>query len=340
MAFEIIPVGGSRSIRPGEIVLPAIIVDAGERASERFLEFFAATIRNKNTRTAYIHAVSRFFAWCEARGFALDAVRPVVVATYIEQMTASHSAPTVKQHLAAIGMMFDWLSDVVPGDSHESRRVGAASGPKHVVKKGKTLVLSIDQAATLLKSIPVAETDDATGAERPLLVGLRDRALIAAMIYSFARVSALVNMDVEDYWQNGKRWWLRLHEKGGKHHEVPAHHKAEEYLDAYIQAAGIAGAAKTPLFRSADRKTGRLTARRIDRRNVLDMVKRRAKQAGLPARTCCHSFRATGITAYLGNEGTLERAQAIAAHESPRTTKLYDRTSDDITLDEIERIVI
>jgi len=70
------------------------------------------------------------------------------------------------------------------------------------------------------------------------------------------------------------------------------------------------------------------------------MIKRRCRHIGLPPRICCHTFRATGITAYLENGGTLEHAQAIAAHESPRTTKLYDRTSDQITLDEIERIAI
>jgi|SRR5665213_388798 len=323
--------------RLGGMVVPAMIADAGEHASRRFLEFFVANISNLNTRNAYARAVGHFCSWCESRSLGLHQFTPIAVAAYIEQFAATHSAPTVKQHLAAIRMLFDWLviGQVVPHNPAASVR-----GPKHIVKKGKTLALSADQARELLKSIPIIETDEKTGVETTLLLGLRDRALIATMIYSFARVSAVVNMDVEDYWQNGKRWWLRLHEKGGKHHEVPAHHKVDEYLDAYLNAAGIAGVGKTPLFRSAARNSGRLTDRRMDRRNALEMVKRRAKLAGLPAKTCCHSFRATGITAYLGNKGTLEKAQAIAAHESPRTTKLYDRTSDEITLDEIERIVI
>jgi integrase len=110
-------------------------------------------------------------------------------------------------------------------------------------------------------------------------------------------------------------------------------------VDAYLTAAGIGDAGKSPLFRTIDRHRA-LTDRRITRREVLAMIKRRVRAAGLPARVCCHTFRATGITAYLLNGGTLERAQQIAAHESPRTTKLYDRTSDEITLDEIERITI
>jgi len=215
------------------------------------------------------------------------------------------------------------------GQVMRMNRAASVRGPRHVVKKGKTVVLTVEQAKELFASI-----DPST------LIGLRDRALIGVMIYSFARVSAVVNMNVEDYWQNGKRWWLRLHEKGGKHHEVPAHHKAEEYLDAYVTTAGIGGDRKTPLFRSAAGRAGLLGASRLSRKDALRMVKRRAAKLGLPARTCCHTFRATGITAYLQNGGTIEKAQTIAAHESPRTTKLYDRTSDDITLDEIERIVI
>ena len=140
--------------------------------------------------------------------------------------------------------------------------------------------------------------------------------------------------------QNGKRWWIRLHEKGGKFHEVPAHHNLEAYLDEYIEAAGLAQDRKGPLFRSAQGKIRQLTPRSLTRTDVLRMIKRRAKDAGLSDRISCHTFRATGITAYLENGGTLEAAQAIAAHESARTTKLYDRTADAITLDEIERIAI
>ncbi len=337
MESDLVPFANGNLLSSRQVIVPAIIVNAGERATERFLEFFAATIRNKNTRSAYAQAIGQFFGWCEGNGFALEAVRPVTVAAYIEQLQATHSPPTVKQHLAAIRMLFDWL---VIGQVLPTNPASSVRGPKHVVKKGKTPVLSAEQARELLDSIPIMEHNEEMGEETPVLIGLRDRALIAVMVYSFARVSAVVNMNVEDYWQNGKRWWLRLHEKGGKHHEVPAHHNAEAYLDAYLQAAGIAGELKTPLFRSAVGRTGVLAANRMSRKDAWHMVKRRIRNTGLPSRVSCHTWRATGITAYLGNSGTLENAQLIAAHESPRTTKLYDRTSDDITLDEIERIVI
>lgn len=146
-------------------------------------------------------------------------------------------------------------------------------------------------------------------------------------------------MNVEDHFPQGRRMWFRLHEKGGKYHEVPAHHKAEEFLDAYIEAAEIADQRKSPLFRSVSRRR-ELTERGMHRVDVLRMVKRRARRAGLPSTVCCHTFRATGITAYLSNGGQLEHAMRIAAHESARTTKLYDRTSDAVSLDEIERIAI
>ena len=199
---------------------------------------------------------------------------------------------------------------------------------KHVVNRGKTPVLTAGEARQLLDSI---DTDS--------LIGLRDRALIAVMDYSFARVGAALGMKVEDYYTEGRRAWFRLHEKGGKRHEVPAHHNAETYLDAYIEAAGIASDRKGPLFRSIDRER-KMTSRPIVSRNALDIIKRRAKAIGLPETLCCHEFRATGITAYLENGGTIENAQAIANHESPKTTKLYDRTSNQITLDKVERIVI
>lgn len=306
--------------------VPKIIAAEGAEAAKRFLEFFTANIRNRNTRAAYARAVGQFCAWCERRRFSLILIEPITVAAYVEDLSKTHSKPTVKQHLAAIRMLFDWL---VLGQIVPANPASVVRGPKHVVRRGKTPVLSADDARKLLDSIDVST-----------VIGLRDCALIAVMVYSFARVSAAVGMRIQDYYQNGKRSWLRLHEKGGKFHEVPAHHNAETYLDAYVRAAGIASAKGSPLFRSARGKTAMLTENGMSRTDALKMIKRRARKARLPDSTCCHTFRGTGITAFLENGGTIENAQAIAGHESPRTTKLYDRTKDDITLDEVERIRI
>lgn len=315
----------SSLILPSSIEVPILIANAGESTTRRYLEFFAAQIRNKGTRQAYLSAVNRFYDWCHGNHIELHQIEPLVVATYIEWLMTKLSNPTVKVHLAAIRRHFDWL---VIGQVFPFNPASAVRGPVHVVKKGKTPVLSNEEARELIESI-----------DTTTLIGLRDRALIGIMVYSFARVSAVLGMNVDDCFDQGRRMWFRLHEKGGKHHEVPAHHCAEEFVDEYIKAAGIENSPTTPLFRTfgPDRK---LSNRRMHRVDALRMIKRRAKAVGLSPKICCHSWRATGITAYRKNGGVLEHAMQIACHESAETTKLYDRTSDDVSLDEIERIVI
>jgi integrase/recombinase XerD len=172
------------------------------------------------------------------------------------------------------------------------------------------------------------------------VMGLRDRALIALMAYSFARIGAVVAMKVEDYFVQGRRSWVRLYEKGGKRHEVPAHHNLDAYIEAYIKVAGLEGDQKGLLFRTVAGKTGRLTALPLSQADAYRMIRRRAKTARIKTRIGNHTFRATGITAYLKNGGKLEIAQQIAAHESSCTTGLYDRRDDDVNLDEVERIGI
>lgn len=249
----------------------------------------------------------------------------MIVAGYIELLTQELGLSSVKMHLAAIRKMFDYL---VVGQAVPVNPAAAVRGPKYVVKKGKTPVLAADEARQLLDAIDVSS-----------ISGLRDRALIGVMVYSFARVSAVVGMNVDDYFAQGRRMWFRLHEKGGKEHDVPAHHNAEAYVDEYIEVAGIKQQTHGPLFRTINSRR-QLTNNRMHRSDVLRMMKRRARQAGIRSRVCCHTMRATGITAYLDNGGLLEHAQRIANHESIRTTKLYDRTSDTLSLDEIERIRI
>ena len=297
------------------------------RSATRFWEFFTATIRNKNTRRAYFKAVCRFSSWCEAHGLAeLAAIAPIHVAAYVEEMQQSLSRPSIKQHLAALKMLFDWLvvGQVIPSNPAQHVR-----GPKHSQKKGKTPVLNPDEARALLDSI---ETDT--------LIGLRDRALIALMVFTFARVGATVTMKVEDCYMQGRRLWVRLHEKGGKRHEVPANHHLDEYLEAYLEASDLKGQPKSALFRSAAGRTGQLSENAMTQPDVYRMIRRRAADAGIKTKIGCHTFRATGITAYLKNGGRLEVAQQIAAHESSRTTGLYDRRGDEVSLHEVERIVI
>jgi integrase/recombinase XerD len=133
---------------------------------------------------------------------------------------------------------------------------------------------------------------------------------------------------------------VRLYEKGGKQHEAPAHHNLDEYIETYIKVAGLEGDPKGFLFRTVAGKTGRLTPLPLSQADAYRMIRRRAKAAGIQTKIGNHTFQATRITAYLKNGGKLKIAQQIAAHESSRTTALYDRRDDDVNLDEVERIVI
>jgi integrase/recombinase XerD len=259
-------------------------------------------------------------------GLSLSRIGPVQVAAYVELLSRTMRPPSVKQQLAAIRMLFDWLviGQVVPHNPATPVR-----GPRHSTARGKTRMPSREEAKALLVGIPADS-----------LVGLRDRALIGTLLFSFARVSAALAMRVEDYHPVGRRWWVRLHEKGGKDHAMPAHNTLQEYLDAYIEAAGIGDDRKGPLFRSAAGRSGRLTGRAMSRADVFRMIGRRAAAAKVATRIGCHSWRARGITAYLENGGLLEHAQQMAAHASARTTKLYDRRGEAISLDEVERITL
>jgi site-specific recombinase XerD len=316
---------GAQRIAPHEEdaqVLP-ILFAPDARAAERFMDFFAANIRNPHTRRAYFRASCAFAAWCEGRGLhALAAVKPFHVAAYIEGLTCAK--PTVKQHLAALRMLFDWL---VIGHVLDVNPAHAVRGPKHVIRTGRTPVLDREEARALLAAI---DTDT--------LTGLRDRALIGVMIYTFARVGAVLRMNVGDYFSQGRRGWVRLHEKGGKEHAAPCVSKLEAYLDEYIAAAGIAEEKGAPLFRTTGRATG--IPHRMLQQDAFKMIGRHAKRAGIATRIGNHSLRATGITDYLKHGGTLEHAQQMANHSSPRTTKLYDRRGDEVTLEEYEKIRI
>ena len=307
--------------------LPTLVAAADDRAQIRFLEFFAAAIRNPHTRRAYARAVVDFLAWCEAHGVpSIAAVQPLHVAAWVELQAREHAVPTAKLRLAAIRHLFDWLvtGEVVPVNPAASVR-----GPAYSVRKGKTPVLDPTEARQLLDSIDVSTP-----------IGLRDRALIGLMVYSFARVGAALAMRVEDVYVQNRRLWVRLREKGGKRHEMPCHHTLEIYLHAYLDETGIGEDPKGPLFRTIGRGTGRLTRSLLPQANAYAMVQRRALAADIGTRIGNHSFRATGITAYLKNGGMLENAATMANHASTRTTQLYDRRRDDINLDEVERIRI
>jgi site-specific recombinase XerD len=361
-------VSGALSILPLS-TLPEPSADGGAFAEAAWEGLFAR-ISNENTRRAYKQACRQFFSFVGTvqQVHDIHGISPLHVAAWRDHLAGRHAAPTVKQRLAAVRWLFD-----IYAEKALIRHNPAASvrGPKYSVRRGKTPVLLADEARQLLDAIDALD-----------LPALRDRALIAVMVYSFARIGAATGLFVKDVFRQQRRLWLRLNEKGGNVLDVPCHHVLEHYLMAYIEAAGIADTPDVPLFQSFmwerrganDAQDGKgddatpptpkvtemgsaeacrddagqerskavrkLSGKPMSQSIAWAMLQRRAKAAGLDTAVCNHTFRATGITAYLKNGGTLERAAAMAGHASTRTTQLYDRRPDDITLDEIEKIRI
>ena len=309
------------------LAVPSLIAREGAPAAQRFMEYFGAHIRNPNTRLAYVRACIRFLNWCHDHGAPrLRAIAPMQVAAWVEARTREVSAPTVKQELAAVRGLFDWLvvGQVVPLNPAASVR-----GPSHTSSVGRTPVLTAAETRTLLRTISI----DTIG-------GLRDRALIGVMVYAFARIGAALGLDVRDVYREQHRLKLRLTEKGGKRHQMPCHHTLETYLTAYMDAAGLGSDPDVPLFQRQDRRR-RLNGRRLHRNEALHMVRRRARRAGIETPVCNHTFRAAGITAYLEHpDAKLEEAQKMAAHADPKTTRMYDRRDRSVAIDEVERIRI
>lgn len=288
--------GGALGIpRTWEIAgLPAIIRRAGPEAERRTVEFFETGIGNRNTRQAYAQAVMRFMNWCDDRNLELADITVFTVTAYADEMTREYAARTVQQHLGAIRGLFDHL---VTGKVVPVNPASPVRGPRDAAPKTKTkaAVLQPQEIRLLLDSVDVSDCS-----------GLRDRALIATMAFGFARVSAVVAMDVEDCFARDGQDWLRLHDRNGTY-EIPLHPKARAYLDAYLAAAGIGGEPDFPLWRTMT-KERTFSGERMSRVDVFRMVKRRLRDADLPEAANCDSIRTAGIASYLANGGAFGRA--------------------------------
>jgi site-specific recombinase XerD len=342
---------------------PIAIALASDHVRMTLETFFKAEVRNPNTRRAYQNGAKDFFVYLSACPHVdtLDAINALHVSGWLDAMQERGlSTPTIKQRLAGLRMLFDAL---VRSQVLRANPAAVVKGPTHSVTKGKTPVLSGGQTLQLLTSIdgtPAAAPGQAP--TRVTLIGLRDRAMIAAMAYSFARIGAITALQMRHVFRQQGRLWLRLSEKGGKSHDVPCHHHLETYLAEWLEAAGHADKPLAPLFQTftwgpkrepsnpevdpstpqhddtSTRQRRILSGKPMTQAMTWDMLQRRARAAGIDTAICNHTFRATGITAYLIHGGTIERAAIIAGHRSTRTTQLYDRRSDDVTLDEIEKI--
>lgn len=312
---------------------PPGLLHASERVKFVFAQFFAAELSSPATKRAYATGVADFFRFAAALpgGERLEGITALHVAAWLDDMKARGlSVPTRKQRLAGLRTLFAAL---VREQVLAINPAAVVKGPKHSVMRGKTPVLTGEEMLALLASI---DTDS--------LSGLRDRALIGAMAYSFARIGAVVGLKVGDVFHQKRRLWLRLSEKRGKRLEVPCHHQFENYLVDWLERSGLSGQPQAPLFQTLERVRieenwqQQVSGRPLTQGLVWEMVQRRAKAAGIKTAVCNHSFRATGITAYLTNGGTIERAAVMAGHASTRTTQLYDRRPDDVTLEEVEKI--
>lgn len=313
----------SNALRERTESLPDIIKRA--KASARFAweEFFDAEISNDHTRRAYKRAVMRFLAWCDAEGLDLHTITPGHVGRYMQKLPGEIASK--KQNLSGIRKFLDLL---VLRHAIVLNPALSVRGEKYQVVDGKTPEITKGQARRLIASI-----DSRTA------VGRRDRAIIATLVYTAARVGAVSKLNMKHLKQNGKDWSFRFSEKGGKSREIPVRSDLEDEILAYLDAAGLGDATKdSPLFRTAFRKTGRLTPRRMTAIDMCRMVKRRLKKANLPCHLSPHSFRVSTLTDLLESGSELADVQQFAGHADPRTTRLYDRRSRKVSRNLVERI--
>lgn len=308
--------------------LPGIVRRAGQAAIFAAEEFFYGAIRNEHTRVAYRRAVDRFLAWCEQRGLELPGIAPKDVGQYFDGLRKKDlSVATRKQHLAALRHFFDGM---VTRHAVILNPALSVRGDRYEAIEGKTPEITVPQARTLLASI-----------DRANVVGLRDRAMLAILVYTASRAGAVAKLRRGSFYYAGDQWMLHFDEKGGKSREIPVRHDLEQMIAAYIDAAGLQQSPKNaPLFRVAERRTGTLRSTAIHVNDICRMMKRRLKDASLPSHLSPHSFRVTTITDLLEQGVPLEDVQHLAGHADPRTTRLYDRRQKKITRNIVERISI
>lgn len=300
---------------------PQIVSSAGDAARFAWEEFFEAEIANHHTRKNYTHAVRRFLSWAEQQGLELVRITPGQVGRYFQEVELA--IPTKKLHLAAIRKFFDRLVNRHVVVLNPAATVRAE---RYSVIEGKTPHIPPEHAKRLLASIDMSH-----------IVGLRDKAVLAVLVYTAARVGAISRLTIKSLKHDGTQYALRFAEKGGKSREIPVRHDVEQVLLDYIKAAGIMDG---PLFRSTAGKTKRLTERAMTANDICRMMKRRLNAARLPTHYSPHSFRVTTITNLLEQDVSLEDVQHLAGHADPRTTRLYDRRGRKVTRNLVERISI
>jgi site-specific recombinase XerD len=307
------------------LALPRLIAEAGAGAGFAYDEFFRASIRNPHTRAAYSRAVHRLLVWLDARGIPLVQVSPGMIGGYFDGMEGS--VPSKKLALAAIRGFFDAM---VQRHVIILNPAATVRGERYSAVEGKTPEITPEQARALLAAID---------ANTP--AGLRDRAVIATLIYTAARAGAVAKLRLKDLTHDGTQYSLRFAEKGGKQREIPVRHDLQAFILDYLKVASTEEvAATTPLFQSLRRRTGVFTGQPMSGTDLWRMVKRRLEAANLPKHICPHSFRVATVTDLLTQGVPLGDVQYLAGHADPRTTRLYDRRQRAVSRNLVERISI
>lgn len=314
---------GLQTVAPERV--PALISSAGGAAKFAWEEFVHGRIRNPGTRRAYCHAVERFLSWCRRQGVDLVRIAPAHVGRYLDDQPLAPA--TKKLHLSAIRHFFD---ELVLRHVVILNPASAVRGERLQVIEGKTPEISVKQCRRLLSAIDCSN-----------VVGLRDRAIIAVMIYTAARVGAVSRLRRGDFYDLGDQYCLRLTEKGTKQREIPVRHDLRGFLLQYLAAGQLDCSDRaSPFFCTTRRRTKQLTTSGMSTGDMSRMLKRRLADAGLPLQFSPHCFRVATITDLLGQGVPLEDVQLLAGHSDPRTTRLYDRRHRQVTRNIVERISI
>ena len=304
--------------------MPSLVLNAGSNARYAWEEFIYGEISNPHTRRAYSKAIADLLDSAEAADLSLSQISPKFIRTHFEKMVGS--VPTKKLRLSAVRRFFDIAvtRHAVPLNPALSVR-----GERYSVVEGKTPEITPAQVAKLLR-----RCDEKT------LVGIRDKTIIAILIYTAARVGAVSTLMLSDYSTTGNNYSLRFKEKGGKAREIPVRHDLEALILSYIERSGVGLGKTTPLFRSAIKKTDALSNLPMHTNDIRRMLKRRLKAAELSTEFSPHSFRVCALTDLLKQEVPREDVQYLAGHADARTTALYDRRSKKVTRNIVERISV
>lgn len=303
---------------------PAILEALGPSATFAWDEFFSGQLRNRHTRAAYEHAVRRFLNWLEPLEPNICRVSPGLVGQYLDQLPLA--IPTKKLQLAALRRFFDLLVQrhvvvLNPALSVRTERY------RHV--EGKTPEISIAEAQQLLAAIASDSPHD-----------LRDRAILSTLVYTAARVGAVARLTLRDFRDDALRPTLQFHEKGGKQRSIPVRADLRELLLRYLAFVDTAHTPRdAPLFRALTRR-GELSDRGLTAIDMCRMMKSRLRAAGLPDHFSPHSLRVATITDLLRQRIPFEEVQYLAGHSDARTTRLYNRTQQQVSRNLVERISV